>query len=136
MIVMGAVLAPGKHTITACLRMTGRADAGNFASYHQLLNRVRWQSAAMTRRMLGLIIDRLVSAGPVVIGVDDTIVRRWGAQDQGARHLSGSGPLQSRPFRQSQWTSLAQFHGADARAVGDVHQSSARADHPRAIRTR
>ncbi len=37
-VVMGAVLAPGKRTITACLRMTGRADAGNFASYHQLLN--------------------------------------------------------------------------------------------------
>jgi hypothetical protein len=77
-IVMGAVLAPGKRTITACLRMTGRADAGNFASYHQLLNRVRWRSAAMTRRMLDLIIDRLVPEGPIVIGVDDTIERRWG----------------------------------------------------------
>ncbi len=78
MIVMGAVLAPGKRTITACLRMTGRADAANFASYHQLLNRARWQSAAMTRRLLGLIIDRLVPDGPVIIGVDDTIERRWG----------------------------------------------------------
>ena len=77
-IVMGAVLAPGKRTITACLRMTGRADAANFASYHQLLNRVRWQSAAMTRRLLGLIVDRLVPDGPVIIGVDDTIERRWG----------------------------------------------------------
>ena len=77
-IVMGAVLAPGKRTITACLRMTGRADAANFASYHQLLNRVRWQSAAMTRRLLNLIVDRLVPDGPVIIGVDDTIERRWG----------------------------------------------------------
>ena len=77
-IVMGAVLAPGKRTITACLRMTGRADAGNFTTYHQLLNRVRWRSATMARRMLCLIIDRLVPDGPVVIGVDDTIERRWG----------------------------------------------------------
>ncbi len=77
-IVMGAVLAPGKHTISACLRMTGRADAGNFASYHQLLNRARWRSGFMTRRLLGLIIGRLVPDGPVVIGVDDTIERRWG----------------------------------------------------------
>ena len=77
-IVMGAVLAPNKRTITACLRMTGRADASNFASYHQLLNRARWHSAAMTRRLLGVIIGRLVPDGPVVIGVDDTIERRWG----------------------------------------------------------
>ncbi len=33
-IVMGAVLAPGKRTITACLRMTGRADAGNSPAGH------------------------------------------------------------------------------------------------------
>ncbi len=72
-IVMGAVLAPGKRTITACLRMTGRSDAVNFASYHQLLNRARWRSAAMTRRLLGLIINRLVPDGPVIIGVDEPL---------------------------------------------------------------
>lgn len=31
----------------------------------------------MTCRLLTLIIDRLVPDGPVVIGIDDTIVRRW-----------------------------------------------------------
>ena len=41
-LVMGAVLAPGKRTVSACLRMTGRAGAKNFSSYHQLLNRARW----------------------------------------------------------------------------------------------
>jgi hypothetical protein len=49
-LVMGAVLAPGKRTVTACLRMTGRAEAGNFASYHQILNRARWDPHAVTRR--------------------------------------------------------------------------------------
>lgn len=133
---MGAVLAPGKRTITACLRMTGRADPANFASYHQLLNRVRWQSAAMTRRLLGLIVDRLVQDGPVVIGVDDTIERRWGRRIK-ARGIYRD-PVRSSPwsFRQSQRTSLAEFHGADARAVGDVRQSSARTDHPGIVGTR
>jgi len=84
-IVVGAVLAPGKRTITACLCMTGRTDAGDFASYHQLLNRAQWRSAAMTRRLLSLIIDRLVPDGPLVIGVDDTIERRWAA---GSRHAA------------------------------------------------
>jgi hypothetical protein len=38
---MGALLAPGKRTVTSCLRMTGRAEAANFASYHQILSRAR-----------------------------------------------------------------------------------------------
>ena len=33
-LVMGALLAPGKRTVSSCLRMTGRAEAANFASYH------------------------------------------------------------------------------------------------------
>ena len=77
-LVMGAVLAPGKRTISACLRMTGRAAARNFSSYHQILNRARWDSHRLARRLLIMIIDRLVPEGPVVIGMDDTIERRWG----------------------------------------------------------
>jgi hypothetical protein len=77
-LVMGAVLAPGKRTISACLRMTGRAAANNFSSYHQILNRARWAPHAVARRLLVMIIDRLVPEGPVVIGMDDTIERRWG----------------------------------------------------------
>jgi hypothetical protein len=77
-LVMGALLAPGKRTISACLRMTGRAEAKNFSSYHQILNRARWDPHAMTRRLLVMIVDRLVPGGPVVIGMDDTIERRWG----------------------------------------------------------
>ena len=77
-LIMGALLAPGKRTVSSCLRMTGRAEAGNFASYHQILNRARWSSRAVARRLLGVVVERLVPNGPVVIGLDDTIERRWG----------------------------------------------------------
>lgn len=77
-LVMGALLAPGKRTVSACLRMTGRAEKKSFSSYHQILNRARWNSRAMARRLLVMIVDRLVPDGPVVIGMDDTIERRWG----------------------------------------------------------
>lgn len=77
-LIMGALLAPGKRTVSACLRMTGRIDAGNFASFHQILNRVTWSSRDAARRLLPVVIERLVPAGPVVIGMDDTIERRWG----------------------------------------------------------
>jgi hypothetical protein len=40
-LVVGTLLAPGKRTVTSCLRMTGRAEAANFATFHQTLNRAR-----------------------------------------------------------------------------------------------
>ena len=51
-LVMGALLAPGKRTVSACLRMTGRADATNFTVYHQVLNRGRWKGRALARTLL------------------------------------------------------------------------------------
>lgn len=77
-LVMGALLAPGKRTVTSCLRMTGRTEAANFATFHQILNRARWSSRAVARRLLCVVVERLVPDGPVVIGLDDTIERRWG----------------------------------------------------------
>jgi hypothetical protein len=77
-LVMGALLAPGKRTVSACLRMTGRAEATNFTVYHQVLNRGRWKGRALARTLLDLVVAALVPAGPVIIGVDDTIERRWG----------------------------------------------------------
>ena len=77
-LVMGALLAPGKRTVSACLRMTGRAEASNFASYHQILSRACWNPHAIAKRLLVMIVERLVPDGPVIIGMDDTIERRWG----------------------------------------------------------
>lgn len=48
-LVVGAILCLGKQTVTACLRITGRADAGNFSLYHQLLNRTRWKAIGSGR---------------------------------------------------------------------------------------
>ncbi len=44
---MGALRAPGKRTVTLCLRIAGRADATNFATYHHFLNRARWTARSM-----------------------------------------------------------------------------------------
>ena len=79
-LVMGALLAPGKRTVSACLRMTGRADATNFTVYHQVLNRGRWKGRALARTLLDLVVAALAPEGPLIIGVDDTIERRWGAR--------------------------------------------------------
>ena len=80
-LVMGALLAPGKRTVSACLRVTGRAMNANYASYHQVLNRARWNPRDLARRLARLLVAQMVEPGqPIIIGLDDTIERRWGAQ--------------------------------------------------------
>ena len=77
---MGALLAPGKRTVSACLRMTGRAMCATFASYHQVLNRARWEPRDLARRLARHLVARPVERGPIIIALDDTIERRWGAR--------------------------------------------------------
>ena len=57
-LVMGAILSPGKRTVTSCLRITGRAEAGNFSLYHQLLNRARWNPRTLASRLLSVVGKR------------------------------------------------------------------------------
>jgi len=44
-LVGGAVLAPGKRTVTQALRVMGLADKPGFGRYHEVLNRARWTPA-------------------------------------------------------------------------------------------
>jgi DDE superfamily endonuclease len=79
-LVAGAVLAPGKRTVTQALRVMGMADDSGFRRYHEVLSRARWDARAVARRLLLYIIDRLLPNGEIVIGIDDSIERRWGAR--------------------------------------------------------
>jgi hypothetical protein len=79
-LVAGAVLAPGKRTVTQVLRVMGLADDHHFRRYHEVLSRARWDGRAVARRLLLHVIERMLPDGDVVIGIDDTIERRWGAR--------------------------------------------------------
>src|SRR3982750_2416881 len=63
-LVMGAVLAPGKRTVTAALRVMGLDAISNFTSYHQVLNRARWSSRAAARCRLRVIVPPPLGDGP------------------------------------------------------------------------
>ena len=76
--VAGAVLAPGKRTVSQALRVMGRAAGPGFSRHHDVLNRARWDGRAVARALLARVLDAFLPAGEVVIGVDDTIERRWG----------------------------------------------------------
>jgi DDE superfamily endonuclease len=77
-LVAGAVLAPGKRTVSQALRVMGLAAGPGFSRYHDVLNRARWDGRAVARALLARGLDAFLPAGEVVIGVDDTIERRWG----------------------------------------------------------
>jgi hypothetical protein len=75
----GVVLAPGRRTVTTALRILGRDHDPDFCTFHRILNRAAWSSRAAAGQLLILLIKVFVPAGaPVVIGLDDTIERRWG----------------------------------------------------------
>ena len=78
LLLVGALLSPGKRTVTAALRVLGLADDPRFGTYHRLLSRARWSSLQASRVLLGLLLDALVPSGPLVLGLDDTIERRTG----------------------------------------------------------
>ena len=76
----GAVLAPGKRTVTALLRIMGRSTASDFQTYHRVLNRAVWSPLTASRLLLRLLVAVFIPTGVVVFGLDDTIERRRGEQ--------------------------------------------------------
>lgn len=79
-LVAGTLLGPGKRTICAALRAMGLSQPKRFARYHRVLNRAKWSRLAVARVLLGVLVATCAPGGPVVVGVDETIARRWGAQ--------------------------------------------------------
>ena len=72
-LVAGALLSPGKRTVSEALRVMGLAARPGFARYHEVLSRARWDARAVARRLLAQVLDVFLPAGEVVIGIDDMI---------------------------------------------------------------
>src|SRR5689334_20545823 len=83
-LVAGAILAPGRRTVAAMLRVVGLGRAPTFTAYHRVLNRNRCWGRPAARRLRRLLLAAFVPEGPVGLGVAETIGRRWGAR-MGAR---------------------------------------------------
>jgi DDE superfamily endonuclease len=79
-LVSGTLLAPGRRTVTAALRIMGLGQAAGFAVHHRVLSHGHWCSRALAHRLLRLLVAAFAPDGPVVVGIDDTIERRWGAR--------------------------------------------------------
>jgi len=75
---MGALEALGKGTVSQVLRVMGLADEPQFQRYHRVLNRAVWSSRQASRILLSLLVSTFAADGVIVMGLDDTIERRWG----------------------------------------------------------
>ena len=58
----GAILLPGKRTVAAALRITGLSSEKHFINYHRVLSRAAWSSLALSRVLLQLLVERLLSS--------------------------------------------------------------------------
>ena len=52
LLAMGAILSPGKRTVSSALNILGIGQHGDFAVYHHVLNRARWSPLQLNRALL------------------------------------------------------------------------------------
>lgn len=77
-LLVGAIVAPGKRTVSAILRVMGMQDEPHFQNYHRTLGRAIWSSRQASRILLQQLVSGFAPSGVLVMGIDDTIERRWG----------------------------------------------------------
>jgi len=96
LLVCGTLLAHGRRTVTAALKILGLADEHSWSKYHNLLNRAKWHGLEATKIMLHLLIKTFVASdAPIEIVVDETLERRWGRKIKKRGHWRDS-PASSR----------------------------------------
>src|SRR5215210_5640490 len=75
----GTILTPGKRTVGAALWVMGLGRTEQYQRYHRVLNRAVWSSREASRVLLGLLVKAFLAEGePLVVGLDETLERRWG----------------------------------------------------------
>lgn len=78
-LLVGAILSPGKRVVTEALRVMGLGESEQFAQYHHVLSRAAWSPLELAQVLLKLLVKTFVPAGEVLVfGIDPTIERRWG----------------------------------------------------------
>lgn len=127
-LLIGAILVPGRRTVSSVLRVLGLSGERHFVNYHRVLSRAVWSPRAAAGVLLHLLVKAFVPHGPVVLGIDDT--RRapaWRAH-RGQGYLPRPRALLAQPLRQSQWSALVEPDGAGTHPMGEARLGVARAD--------
>jgi hypothetical protein len=75
---VGAILCRGKRTVSRVLTVMGLSQSKQYGKYYRVLSRVGWSGFAGARILLGMILALLSPKQAIVIGIDETLERRWG----------------------------------------------------------
>lgn len=80
LLLIGAILAPGKRTVSAVLRILGLSNAQQYHKYYRVLSLAKWSCLKGARILLGQLVSCFLADGPIVVGIDETLERRWGGR--------------------------------------------------------
>lgn len=80
LLLVGAILAPGKRTVSALLRVMGLETRPDYQTYHRVLNRASWSGLKASRLLLLNLLKVFAPQGRLLMGIDDTIERRRGSR--------------------------------------------------------
>lgn len=81
-LLIGAILGSGRRTVASILRIMGLSHERRFVNFHRVLSRATWSLRQGARILLGRLIAAFAAGDAVVLGLDDTIERRWGRRIQ------------------------------------------------------
>ena len=133
-LLIGAILATRKRTVTSALRVMGLSDDTSFARYHHVLNRAGWSPLRMAHCLLLLLIQHLDHGdGPLVFGIDETLERRRGRRIK-AKGIYRDGVRSSAShFVKASGPALGEPDVAGAHTLGTSDMGAACADCPGAL---
>lgn len=76
-LLLGAILARGKRTVTAVLRTVGLNQDISFSKYHRILNSLNWSLKHGAFILLKMLLELVGEDRPVIL-IDETLERRKG----------------------------------------------------------
>src|SRR5262249_27659384 len=74
----GALGVGGGRGVSGVLGGGGGGQLAPSQTYPRVLNRAVWSSLGASRILFGLLVSTFAPAGPLVVGIDETIERRRG----------------------------------------------------------
>jgi len=79
-LMVGAILSPGRRTVSAALRIMGLGSDPHFQNYHRVLNRAVWSSRRAAGLLLRVLTSSFAAEDLLLVGLDETLERRRGPQ--------------------------------------------------------
>jgi hypothetical protein len=76
-LLLGAILSPGRRTVSSALRVMGLSTQRQFQNYHRVLNRAVWSGGHASFILLRMLVATFIPTGPLVVGRVGSIAIRW-----------------------------------------------------------